>query len=365
MAARMMPRCDAVLVRSGLRSSRARVLCWLLLAEMTRPSISFAADELQRTSQNGSREKVRILYRAPEGCPDERAFLDGVRGRVGSDWEAAPEELARRIDVQVRPEGERYVASIEFLNAGGERVRRVVSGKFCANVVNGIALVTALAIDSRVEEALEQSEPATAREPADPVKPAPRAALPPRERAAERVPPAAPLVVRAGARAGAVTGVGPTAAFGPGLFAGVEASPLELAVAVDLVRSGRVRRLGVAARYQLISARLEAGPRLAITSWLALSPAGFFEAGALRAEAEAEPPRVERGAPGTALWLAPGVVARAAASWGPLFLGLELMGRFPLVREQFYVETDGQRAPVVHRVPEFSAGTALAAGVRL
>src|SRR5262249_27848031 len=107
-----------------------------------------------------ARERITLAYSAPSECPGTDTFHDEVRSRVADGWEAAPGELARRITITVAKRGERYVASIEFRNPQGQNVARSVAGQNCEDVVNGIALVTALAIESRVDEALEESEPA-------------------------------------------------------------------------------------------------------------------------------------------------------------------------------------------------------------
>jgi hypothetical protein len=320
------------------------------------------ADDLG-TPIEPSDEKVRLVYDAPPACPDRAALLEGVRARIGSEWEASEGELARQIDVRVQARNARFVATIEFVDVEGQRVTRSVAGEQCQNVVNGIALVTALAIESRVEEALDQSEPVAPAERApSPASPAPRAA--PR---VTRPSPPAPVPaggLRAGIRGSGVTGVGPELALGAGFFAGIEWGALRFGLALDVVRSPNVERNGIPANYTLGSGRLEAGLGTWFTETIGLDGIAFMEVGSLRAETTVKPPRVTVPDSGSALFLAPGVVARLLAFQDPLFVELELMGRFPLIREEFGVDNGLPDPPITYKVRPFSAGAALGAGVR-
>jgi hypothetical protein len=320
------------------------------------------ADDLG-TPIEPSDEKVRLVYEAPSGCPDRAALLEGVRARIGSEWEAPEGELSRQIDVRVASRGGRYVATIEFFDVDGQRVTRSVGGEQCQNVVNGIALVTALAIESRVEEALDQSEPvappaAAPPTPAPTPRPVPRPAPPPPVNPA----PGPWGAWRAGARGSGVTGVGPELSLGAGFFAGLEWGALRFGLAVDMVRSSRIERKGIPANFTLATGRLEGGAGFWPAHALGLEAAAFIEAGSLSAEADLAP-RVTIPEEGSAPFVAPGVVARAVTVWAPLLVELEVMARFPLVRERFGVGTDDPDSRV-YQVREFAAGAALGAGVR-
>jgi hypothetical protein len=320
------------------------------------------ADDLG-TPIEPSDEKVRVVYEAPAGCPDRAALLEGVRARIGSEWEALEGELARQIDVRVVARGGRFVASVEFVDVEGQRVTRSVGGEQCQNVVNGIALVTALAIESRVEEALDQSEPVappattpapTARVPSPP----PRAVPPP-----SRPTPPHPYATRAGLRGAGVTAVGPELALGAGFFGGWEWGALRFGLTLEMVRSPNVERNGIPVDYTLSSGRLEAGLGYWLTHAAGLEAAAFFELGSLSAEARAQPPRVTRPDRGSALFAAPGLLGRVVAVADPMIMTLEVMGRVPLVREEFGVNVAGERH-TAYEVRAFSAGAALGAGVR-
>jgi hypothetical protein len=318
----------------------------------------------------GAGDRVRIAYQAPFDCPAESAFLEEVRARLTTGWEARDGELARTMDVRVRSDGVRYVATLTFTTPEGIAVRRVVSGKSCDSVVTGIALVAALAIDARLaatpQEAAEETPAATrASSPTEP-----SAAKPREEPAAVVASPSASVRDAApnskwrtelGTRISLVTGVGPGSAFGPGAFVRAGPPPFKFGLVFDSVRSGTVRERDVRANYELHSVRLEGGAALSATTWLELEALGFLEAGSLNAASVLEPPIVVRPSRGFATFIAPGAAVGASLRVAPFFLGLEAMARFPLVREQFYVRIEEQRR-FVHRVPYFSLGAALRLG---
>jgi hypothetical protein len=318
--------------------------------------------------EGAAADRIRIAYEAPFDCPAQRAFLEEVRARLTTGWEAREGELARIMDVRVRNEGVRYVATLTFTTPEGIAVRRVVSGKSCDSVVTGVALVAALAIDARLaatpQEAAEET-PALA-----PAASEPAAVKPATEPVAARVSPPAqtPAAARSsnwraefGTRMSWVTGVGPGSALGPGAFVRAGPPPFKFGLVFDSVRSGTVRDHGVRASYELHSGRLEGGAAVSATTWLDLDALCFLEAGSLNAASVLEPPIVVRPSRGFATFIAPGAAVGASLRVAPFFLGLEAMARFPLVREQFYVRAEEQRR-FAHRVPYFSLGAALRLG---
>ena len=125
------------------------------------------------------REQVRVTYDAPPSCPTSEAFLSQVRARVGTDWEAPRDVLASTIEVRVSGTESQRVARIDFVDDHGQKFTRTISATTCDEVVSGIALITALAIESRMAEAFDPDESAPVPDPASPdASPVP-AALPP------------------------------------------------------------------------------------------------------------------------------------------------------------------------------------------
>src|SRR5215831_16197778 len=145
--------------------------------------------------------------------------------------------MARTIDVTISVGTTRSVARIDFVDDGGRHVSRMVSGETCSDVVAGIALVTALAIESRVPEIVDKSEPAASPTgdemppTAAPPAAAPKAAVPPVAPAAapetrRHSPPPAPARPReyhfdVGVAGALSSGIGPVAAFGGRFIAGL------------------------------------------------------------------------------------------------------------------------------------------------
>jgi hypothetical protein len=319
-------------------------------------------------------ERIHLVYGAPAECPSAATFHDEVRSRVNGDWEAAPGELARRITISVTRRDDRYVAAIAFTNPAGQAVSRSVAGEKCEDVVNGIALVTALAIESRVEEALQQSEPEPARTgaPAPNPTPAPAPKVEPRAAARRASAPSAvvepgraerPVHVRFGASSVTSTGVGPDAAFGPAFFAAVELSGPRLGLSGAALWSGLVHTGGVPARFQRLSARADGCPAALGGRALSFEPCAFMELGSLHGQGHSTA-RVAGSRGGSSLWAAPGLLMRVLTRVDPVVLVLELDAGVPLSRQRFGVVTDGQREPSF-KVPVVVFGGALGAGVRL
>jgi hypothetical protein len=253
-------------------------------------------------------------------------------------------------------------------------VSRSVAGEKCEDVVNGIALVTALAIESRVEEALQQSEPESARTavpaPSPTPAPAPKVApkLAPRpasvpSAAAEPGRTEGSVHVRFGASSVTSTGVGPYAAFGPALFAAVEFSGPRLGLSGAALWSGLVHTGGVPARFQRLSARADGCPVALGGRALSFEPCAFMELGSLHGQGHSTA-HVGGSRGGSSVWAAPGLLLRVLASVEPVLVVLELDGGAPLSRQRFGVVSDGQREPSF-RVPAVVFGAALGAGVRL
>jgi hypothetical protein len=310
-------------------------------------------------------ERIALVYSAPAECPDDAAFRSAVRERASGNWEARPGELARRITVSVAKQGEQYVAAIVFLNGEGATVTRNLTGRVCAVVVDGIALVTALAIQSRVEEALARSDP----EPAEPppaavavVKPA-VAQHAPAPAAKSAAKPSSVTRFRFGAAARVASGTAPAASFGPTLFGAVELGRARLGLSAGGLWSGSATANGVSAKYLRLSGRLDGCPYAFGTTTLAFEPCAFFEAGALHGAGEPSA-GLSTTSGGWSPWLVPGVLLRLVAGFDPLVVELELGGGPPLVRERFGRVVDGQEQ-TTFRVPPFVVDAALGIGFRL
>ena len=318
--------------------------------------------------------KVHVTYRAPPECPDEAAFLSAVRARVGTEWQAAPGEMARAFDVIVSLTTERPSASIHFVDAGGRYLSRAVSGGTCAEVVAGIALVTALAIESRTTEATESTEPVSIGEPAPstssaPPSPAPSAAVP-----AKAAPPPstrpAPREWRGELTASGVvsSGVGPAPAFGARLSGGLDwKSGPDVRVAIDYLATAETTVNdygGVKLQSSLFGGRASACP-FAFPLWsdARVLPCAGLAAGIIRAETRPSAGLQSTGA-GTLGFFAPLAELRADVAFDPLFIEFTGEVRFVLNKPTFALDPPHDERPL-YKVPLASVGGSIGLGLRL
>jgi hypothetical protein len=170
-------------------------------------------------------EKVRLDYRAPVECPDAPIFIERVRTRVPSARMAEPEDLAREVSIVVALDEEGYMARLDFVDVRGDTITRTLAGKTCDEVVSGIALVTALALEAQHETTQNDTAPATttANEPSgEETPPGPPLTAPPstpiEPESAPRPEPAARRrrATRLGFRHGAGAGAGNAWYLAPG-----------------------------------------------------------------------------------------------------------------------------------------------------
>lgn len=325
----------------------------------------------------GRGEKVRLVYEAPKECAGREQFVGQVQRRIGTDWEASSGEMARTIHVSVSTNAERFVARMELQDSRGRAVTRAVAGARCDHVVEGIALVTTLAIQAQLEGRLDENEPgsqtltslddtpapgrgaqATQEEPVPEVRPRRSPTVPPQARSRE-------IKLRLGARASIQQGVGPRVATGVGAFAALVWPRILFGLAGEVDWTGHVTAGVVPARFGLRALRLDACARFPwLNRSLAIEPCAFAQGGLLEARGDAAPPNVTRGSAGTALWLTPGLVLSLRGELGPVLVGLEASAGLPLNRERFYLKRQENR-DVVYQVPWLTTGVALAVGVTL
>ncbi|HEX4477454.1 MAG TPA: hypothetical protein VH142_20330 [Polyangiaceae bacterium] len=368
-------------------------------------------------------ELVRIAYDAPADCPSRDAFLARVRSRVGTAWEAPADGAARTVQVTVVREFGNSAARLAFVDENGRPVHRAVSGATCDEVVSAIALVTALAIESRLTGGSDANDGAGAArgeargEAAAPTEtaPAPGASAGESSSAGATSPsapatssaatssaaPAAstaataarsttsastkaplhseiatagrpsshrrPRSVRfdAGAAFVLATGAAPELAWGPRGFVGFgwERGP-EIRLGIDALYTGTVTTEGRPAHFSLIDGRVSGCPiALPFAHVFHGLPCAGVEVGALHAEGE-KSNLVGATSTVTRPWVAPFLAARLEAGFGPVFIEAEADLRFPLYRRDFVFETTGKPSLLVYAVPPVALGVSAGAGVR-
>jgi hypothetical protein len=318
-----------------------------------------------------SEPAVEVHFEAPPDCPTLDTYLTHVEARLGPDWKSAVGQFAKRVEVMITRAGDSYRGSIEFVNAQGERFSRSVSGEVCIEVVNGLGLMTELAVKSRVREQPPSSSRATESDPSRQTQPSEKAA---EDRAATagsvvgsdrvsqaKASPGRKLRVRVGARASLTTGVGPDIAFGPGAFAALELTRARVGIGIDRFEAGEVQANAYRAAFRLLSGRLEGCPwSFELQRWATLEPCAIGELGSFRAAPRLDPPKVTVSEPQSVIWGALGVLGRLVLHRSPFLAELEIIGRAPLRRERFFVETEDR---VVFRIPAGSVGAAVGLGL--
>jgi hypothetical protein len=306
----------------------------------------------------GAPEPFRLNYEAPAECPSREAFLTQVRARVGSDWEAPPGLLARAIEVRVASDGVHSVARIDYVDESGKAVSRAVAAVTCEEVVTGIALVTALAIESR----FPRREPESEIPPALP-SPPPVLLAPPRlVRVVLPAPPPAPAPhfdVGAGFLGtfglGGAMGLGARAFFG----AGWERGP-DFRLGIDVARAPKFDVDGTDNRLSLYAGRASVCPFALGNRWVRALPCAGVEAGVLHAESFTS--AAIQGASGNAAFASPFASLRADAVLDAVFVELEAEGRFSVDGHRF---TYANPPKPVYREPFLAFGFSAAVGLRL
>ncbi len=319
---------------------------------------------------------LHLEYTAPTACPQHEDFEARVRGRTSrASFGAGPEAQAAR--VTVRSNGARYVGHMSLVADSGLTRERDVEGDHCDQVVDALALVTALAIDPNASfipsaapfHTLARSAGAMAKAEAAPVPSAgatgpseslldplshfPQATA--RDGLAERGTAASAPSVPAwagsiGVSLFTLTGAAPDALAGAGAHA-------ELACGARgrlLCPSGRISALGGvngafasrSASFLFGAARADGCPLRLGTEAISFRPCGAADVGLLRAQGLdiAHPVVAER------LWNS--LAALARGRWEPQssrgFVEIEAGLAAPLLRPSFVYQTP---AVVVHQTP--------------
>ena len=134
---------------------------------------------------------MQLEFTSEAPCPDRVAFMRSVEARVGRSLRWEQGEFA--FQVKVRRQGEEFHGHL-LARSGQYVTERDLTGKNCADVVAGLALVAALTLDPNASTAPQPAQPgvpgtppAEAPAPAAPTSPTPQptAQKPP-------APPAAP-----------------------------------------------------------------------------------------------------------------------------------------------------------------------------
>lgn len=291
-----------------------------------------------------------LRYQVSSACPDESAF----RARVASRFEAPPERWSGISLVVTAIASTPAQGTLVVIDPSGTAVRRDVQGDSCDEVVSAMALIAAVLLEGYAASAPPPAPAAVATASSPPALV--NAPLPVER---ESTGSSAPSFEGAfGAHGVFVGGVAPSLAAGFRALAelGLDGPGyLEPALRLSFVWTAptSVASSSAAIRMSFMTGRAEVCPVRLGALGLAWIPCASFDVGQIA------------GDPGTGsrarLWLAPGLVARAAWKIAP-FLDLELEGglSFPLMRYRFLFEP----APVVYQIPAVGGTGGIGAVIR-
>jgi hypothetical protein len=351
-------------------------------------------------------EPVHITYGAVAACPGRDAFIAQVQARTSRARVAADGELGRTIAVSVQPTGRGFFGTLVVTTPAGETSTRDVSAESCDEVVEALALITALTIDPEAntrplrEVAAPPSAAPIQPETAQPAAPQPAPAPPP-----PQTPPAAPAAAPVTPAEQTAPGVAPLPAALPDeagpeasetrLVAGAQGEVLVDSIAPHWVLAPRIfvevgstaaallspkGGLSVAgtstdvetqvgdARLLWLAARAEGCPlNLTGDETVGLRPCVTFEGGILRGVGRSKPggPVLEDPSSATMTWLAAGMLLRlqvALAQWIELRADAGLAAT--LLQPSFVFSRDDEDV-VIHEVPAWAPHFGLGVGLPL
>jgi hypothetical protein len=285
--------------------------------------------------------RVRLAYAAPEGCPDEAAFVAAVAAQA-HPFERAPRSAARvrSLEARIARADDAHTGVLRVREADGATSERDVRGATCQEVFSALALVAALTVDTG-------PPPPSPPPPEEPPPPLP--AIPLRWTAA--------TTLHAGAffsmAPGASIGVAPELEIAPP-FAG---TPLVVRLGLVLAASPRAETPAGSAEFFWFAARLDVGLFALRRAWFSLRPTIGAGAGAVLGRGFAVAIPHEETRP----WFDVAAGLRAHAALLPGF-GLELAGGLlvPITRETWIFERPDA---VIHATPP--VGGYVTVGVRV
>jgi hypothetical protein len=323
-------------------------------------------------------EPIDLVYRAYEGCPSERQFVEMVVGRAAKTLVLSERARGRKFYVTVTSQRRETVGKLEIVSAGATAAREV-GGANCSEVVSALALFTALAIDpsARIDPKPEppppeppppetkpppKPAPTTAPEPAPPPSPVEPEVRPDARDTRRRLPEViagARGIAQGGFESGSAT---PGVSRGGGLFAqlttaGFGAYRVSGAYFANTETSK--------ASFQFFEGRLDGCPFTArLTPTLVVEPCLGLEVGQVRATAKAGPTLASTTE--HRWWVSGDLLGRARFAPIPwIFAELEVGASAPFTRYTFLLGKPNAVQDRVHTVPAVGWVLGLALGARI
>lgn len=312
-------------------------------------------------------EPLRVELAAPAACPSEPSLFARVRTHTSRVREARPGEAARLLRVDIASHDGGFIAELRLVEDGDELQRRV-PGRTCDEVLAAVALIAALAIDSRPSDAgagdawpsSTRDEALDAGADAATLGPAPRwssDAAAARDAAVGREPEPARVVASFGTSL-AVNGLGEPVLGSTVWIEGALASRLSPALRLRLARSRSftVDAGGRSAIFRLSDAALEGCVAVAGPRPFQLRPCAQVAVGVFEGASSAFGPTQSEARP----WVSAGGFLQGRwRFFGPLALEASFGFTVPLLRDDFFFRprTPIYLAPPLLLVGDVGVGT--------
>lgn len=342
------------------RSSLSSIAAVLLLSQLAR----------------GQQFIVAIRYQAPAECPTETWFFQQVLRRARHARLARSDESSREFRVVITESANKSRGRLEFTDVDSKVVQRELEANNCVEVVSGLVLITALAIDpllanpTQVSSTGEASQREPSLAPADANR---HPTIPPRAIAEIALPNQAigqgsgqrHWSAMLGLSVGAMSGTAPVWAPGAALYSEF-ASPnrsVTLRLRFSYSESGEIARDAANTRFWLEAGSAEGCAWAAqLTNGLRIWPCAAIQAGVLHAEGR-QSPRLPFPNSTNSLWLAGDVALRAQIDLSRTFVfEIEGQGLAPVVRHSYVYE---RPFTLEYRTPALGAAGYAGIGVRL
>jgi hypothetical protein len=243
-----------------------------------------------------------LEYAAPGNCPPAADFQARVKARTPLA-RFADEDDARALKVVVRPTGTAYAGHLSLVGRSGHISERDVEDTLCSDVVDALALITALAVDPNAQLAATASSaapaPATTDSSAAEVIPLVEAPAPrsrpsiPKEAPSQRRRPVAtparpfPATFAVGGTFATMAGIAPDTLVGGGAFGAVESKSdrwLAPSLRLTLLAAENGAFATRDASFLLLAARLDVCPLRLGRPELSLRPCVGADLGAVEAK---------------------------------------------------------------------------------
>jgi hypothetical protein len=121
----------------------------------------FFAGQDGALAQSKPSEGPALVYRSPEECPSGEGFMQRIRARLGVSRTASGD--GRTLNVQIAPSGRGYSGRLSLIGPDGRSTTKSLEARDCEDLVDALALVAALAVESDDDAARAEAQDPEAR----------------------------------------------------------------------------------------------------------------------------------------------------------------------------------------------------------